>query len=199
MARGSINRFFALLALISMPAFAATELASSTLSFTASGSPNWIAGSWSATPLDLSEGDLVEYWHVEVLALSSPFGTPNYLQFATRGTAPVSFFLASCSINTACVGSPTVGAVSMVTADQSGRDGFKAFVQRLDPEDPLHTLIGEVTVGFPTGGDPTTATGMLKVSAFGIASPVPEPSKAVLWASGLLLATSIAFARRNKR
>ena len=97
MARGSINRFFALLALISMPAFAATELASSTLSFTASGSPNWIGGSWSGTPLDLSEDDLVEYWHIELLAVSSPFGSPNYLAFSTRGAAPVSFFLASCT------------------------------------------------------------------------------------------------------
>ena len=199
MARGSINRFFALLALISMPAFAATELASSTLSFTASGSPNWIAGSWSGTPLDLSEDDIVDYWHVEVLAVSSPFGAPNYLEFGTRGGVPVSFFLASCSINTACVGSPVVGAVSTVTADQPERDGFKAFVRRLDPDDPLHTLIGEVSVGFAAGGGPTVASGMLKVSAFGVAAPIPEPSKTVLWASGLLLATSAALARRRKR
>lgn len=197
MTRVSLNRFLALLAFVSLPAFAAAELGSSTLSFSASGSPNWIGGSWSANALDLSEGDTVDYWRIEVVAVSSPFGAPNYLEFGTRGGVPVSFFLASCSIDTACVGLPVVGAVSIVTSDQLERDGFKAFVRRLDPDDPLHTLVGEVTVGFQAGGDPTTASGMLKVSAFGIAAPVPEPSRAVLWASGLLLATSAAMARRR--
>lgn len=197
MTRVSLNRFLALLAFVSLPAFAATELGTSTVSFTASGSPNWINGSWTATALDVSNGAVVEYWSLEVLAVSSPFGNPNYLEFATKGPSAVSFFLASCSVNTPCVGAPNVGAVSTVTADQLERDGFKAFVARLDPNDPLHTLIGEVVVGFPAGGDPTTASGMLKVSAFGIAAPVPEPSRAVLWASGLLLATSAAMARRR--
>ena len=181
----------ALFAAYSLP-IAAANLATTTLNFTASGSPNTIGATWSAPPLDILPNDQVEYYEFEILNVYSPFGQPNYLTFISdfpNNSRELSFGSA-CPTGISCVGQPWPSTISTLNFANPIQWVAKEFVLRLDPDDQYYTSSGWGLVAFGGGGGPTTAEGSIRITAYGTAAPVPEPSTLIL----IVLGMAILFA-----
>lgn len=177
---------------------AATQLASSTISFLASGSPNSIAGMWSAPALDIQSGDSLEYFSLEILDVQSSFGTPIGLSFVSYflGDSRSLDFGQGCPVGISCVGLPTVGLISMVNVNTTNQPFALDFLFRLDPDNSRYTQSGAAYVGFTSGGSYATATGLIRVAAFGITQAIPEADTYVMMLAGLGLVRFAAIRRR---
>lgn len=180
--------FAVLLAATSHFAFASVQLASTELIFSASGSPNTIAGSWSAPALDILNGEIVEYYSLDVVQAESPFGLPSALSFYGK-SGQLSFGI-SCPVINSCVGYPNTGDITILNAAAAAQNQQPAanFLLSLDPDSPFYTARGAASVFFNSGGNQTTATGLIRITAFGETAPqqVPEPESLVLVLIGLL-------------
>ncbi len=172
---------------ISQPAHAATQLGSSTITFFASGSPNGIAGTWSAPALDIHAGDTVEYFSLEILEVQSSFGTPISLSFVSYfpGDSRSLDFGQGCPVGISCVGLPTVGSISIVNVNTTNQPFALDFLFRLDPDNYQYTQGGAAYVGFSSGGGYATATGSIRVAAFGITQAIPEADTYAMMLAGL--------------
>lgn len=172
-------------------------LSSTVISFSASGSPNTIAGSWYADGLNILTGAQVQHFVVEVLAVASPFGIPNSLTFTNfvpSDSRSIAFGLA-CPLGIACVGSPLVGSISMISVGTVDQWMALDFLLRLDLTHPHFSSSGSSTVGFANGGGQTSAQGSIRVTAWGTAMSVPEPSTFHLLLAIALLAALARGAR----
>jgi hypothetical protein len=170
---------------------ASTFLASTDLTFSASGSPNTISGTWFAQSLDVKPDEIVEYFKIEVLANSSTFGNIAALSFTSyfpSDSQSISFG-GGCPLGYSCVGSPDVGSVSFLDVWSGNQAGARDFLFRLIDNDPRYryTSGGPMNVDFYQGGTSATASGLVRVSAYGVASAVPEPETIALMLLGLTL------------
>jgi hypothetical protein len=177
---------------------AATQLGSSTISFFASGSPNGIAGTWSAPALDIQAGDTVEYFSLEILDVQSSFGVPIGIDFSSYfpGDSRSLGFGILCPNGISCVGQPTVGSISIVNVGTTNQPFALDFLFRLDPDNSQYTKSGQTIVNFSSGGYYATASGSVRVTAFGIAQAIPEADSYAMMLAGLGL---VGFAARMRR
>lgn len=173
--------------IIVQPTQAAALLGTSDITFYASGSPNGIAGTWSAPALDIQSDDSIEYFTLEILDVQSSFGTPISLSFVSyfSGDSRSLDFGQGCPIGISCVGLPTVGSISMVNVNTTNQPFALDFLFRLDPDNSRYTQGGAAYVGFSSGGSYATATGSIRVAAFGITQAIPEADTYAMMLAGL--------------
>lgn len=169
------------------PAHAVTQLGSTTITFNTSGSPNTIAGTWSAPALDVKAGDYVEYFSLEILDVESSFGTPVSFSFLSYfpGDSRSLSFAHGCPNGLECVGLPTKGSISTVNVNSTNQFFALDFLYRLDPDNSRYTQEGNATVVFSSGGIYATATGSVHITAFGVAQAIPEPETYAMILAGL--------------
>lgn len=169
------------------PAQAATQLGTSTITFFASGSPNSIAGTWSAPALDIQAGDFLEYFSLEVLEVQSTFGVPIGISFSSYfpGDSRSLDFGQGCPVGISCIGEPTVGSISIVNPSTTNQPFALDFLYRLDPANARYTSSGAVYVSFSSGGAYATASGLVRVTAFGMTQAVPEADTYAMMLAGL--------------
>ena len=190
--------FASVIALVFGNSQAATLLSSTTINFSASGSPNTIAGYWSASPLDIATGDIVQYFSLAISDVNSAFGIPNSFTFESYfpGDSRSLEFGTLCPAGLSCVGQPTNGSISIV----DGTSYASEFLFRLDPDNYRYLSHGQVYVTFPSGGAYATATGSVGVTAYGIAqsAPIPEPETYALVLAGLGFLAVFGLGRNRK-
>jgi len=180
------------------PSLSAVLLTSTDITFSASGTPNSIAGTWSAPSLDLQANQPVEYFSLEILEVQSSFGVPVSLTFVSYfpGDSRSLEFGQGCPVGISCVGLPTVGAISAVDVDTTNQPFARDFLFRLDPDDSKYTSGGASYVSYSGGGSYATASGTVRVNAFGTAAPIPEPEAFSMFLAGLGL---IGFMARRRK
>jgi len=183
--------------IVAQPAYAADQLAATTLTFTASGSPNTLSGTWTAPALDIQINQSVTYFGLEILSVTSAFGVPDSFTFTSsfpfdsRGIA----FGLLCPVGIQCVGLPGTGSVSIVNVATTSQWMALDFLFRLDPDNPRYTASGPAIVTFGAGGPFATAEGAIRITAYGTSAPIPEPSSSLLLALGTIF---ILFAMRRR-
>lgn len=181
---------------------AASILGSTVLSFSASGSPGSIAGTWSAPALDIAAGDTVEYFLLDIIDFQSSWGTPIGLTFSSYfpGNSRSLDFGTLCPVGISCVGQPHVGAISVVDVATTHQPFALDFLYRLDPDNFEYTHGGSVIVNLSYGESgvrSATALGSVGVTAFGLSHSVAEPSSLAILGAGL--AALVTVRRRENR
>ena len=171
-------------------AAASVEVGRTNITYTAQGSPNTIAGSWSTSAMSVAPGATVDFFEVEFSSFTSAFGSPESVSFVSSLPGnTVGLYFCDTSRNSSCVASPISGALGQIhQSDQAW-----AFVSRL-LDGATYPTSGNVGVSFSSGGGYTQAVGELKITAMGLAAPVPEPSA---WAMALMGIGVIALVRKN--
>lgn len=163
-------------------------LGQTTIGFSASGTPNTIAGTWTAAPISILQGATVEYFRFGLTELSSPFGTPDSIGFANY-VPNDGVGLALCRNPLACAAEPDIGSFSSASYSPWGNWQFlNRLIQGQEPSGAIHNM----GISYSSGGGFTTASGQLLVEVYGLApaSAVPEPPILTLMISalGLLVA-----------
>lgn len=177
---------------------APSALDSTVISFSASGSPNTIAGSWQSGSLNAGISSAVDSFLVEFLGTQSTFGAPQSVTFVSS-FAGNSVGLHFCSpVSVACVTDPTSGSALMVTQDNAPVDGAWTFLSRLLRQSPELTLAGNSGVSFSSGGGFATIDGQVRVTAYGEAVPVPEPITLFQMVAGLAVLTLAMKTKKHR-
>jgi len=172
------------------------SIASTTIRYTFAGSPNTIAGSWSAGPIDVGAASVSSFL-VEFKPYDSTFGAPQSVTFVSTFLGQ-SVGLHFCNpLSATCVGEPTPGASMMVTVDNAPGDGAWAFLNRLLFDRFDTTLHGNGGASFTSGGLSATLMGQVEVTAFGEGTPLSEPASILLLP--LAIVATLAVKRNRSR
>lgn len=179
---------------------APVPLASTVLRYTATGSPNTISGTWSAGALDVDDAAEGLYFELEVLSFTSGFGPAASLGFDmySPGNSRSLALGALCPVGVSCVGSTTIGAISVVDVLTSPQWMARDFLLRLDPDSALYATSGAATVSFNSGGPFAEASGDIRITAFGEPQQVPEPSTFLLMLTAAIGSLTFRRARGPK-
>ena len=98
----------------------AVTLGMTTISFSASGSPNGIGGGWNAPGMTNSEGTLIEgtieYFTYELTSLTSPFGRPQSISLESIFSPSTGGDINYCFNTSACLADTIVGAIGTVAS-----------------------------------------------------------------------------------
>ena len=166
------------------------SLGESQITFGASGSPNTIAGSWSALPLAIQGGSYVHAFEIEISELRSNFGPPSSLAFDSNHPS-ANKSIAFCENPVSCIAPAEEGAV--VTLFDSYPAGATNallsawdFLLRITGEGSIQVTSGQATVSFLSGGGTAAVSGALRVQAYGTPALVPIPASALLLFAPLL-------------
>ena len=179
---------------------AADLLGSTRITFSASGSPNTIAGSWLTNGIEITSFSNIQYYTVTVLSFDSPFGQAIGLVFTNDfpGSQTGLSLGSSCPAGISCIGTPEVGSVSIVDVELTQQPQARDFLARLGINSPLHRTSGPALVSFSSGGAPTIANGELLVSAYGQMQAVPEMNSFTLNTTGIIALWALAAYKRRK-
>ena len=169
-------------------------LDTTTISFSASGTPNSIAGSWGSDALVVPTGATIDYFTVEITELVSDFGTPSSIAIE-GGITPSVARIAFCSNPISCVAGVNVGdgATINISSPQSGSPW--EFMNRLVQGNSPQINSGNTGVVYNSGGVSASIAGEVLVNVYGEAAVIPIPASVWLFGSGLL--GLIGMARRK--
>lgn len=170
-------------------------LDSTTINFWASGNPNSISGSWTASPLSIADGASIEYFSFQLSAIDSPWGKPASITFVSYVPGN-SNSLDLCSFAQNCATDTVVGDVGTLAPGSltSGWSFLSRLVAGNEPADTIHTTI----ISYNGGGAQGVASGSLLVQAYGTApAMIPEPSTWGMLIAGLGLVGVAARRRRD--
>jgi len=152
---------------------------SSTINFSASGSPNTIGGSWSADSLSIPSGATIEYFKVTMIGWESDFGMPSSIQLNNyRG--------AICFGGGNCIAGVAEGSTDIVRDFDWSTHLAWDLLMALVEGNIVHLTSGTSQVGFSSGGISASITGQILVEAYGQVAPVPIPPTVWLLGSGLI-------------
>ena len=183
---------------VSLNSFGAL-LGTSTINFSAGGSPNTISGHWTASPLIIEQQATIEYFTIQTISFDSYHQPENYL---ANGFT----FVWSVSVQNATIGGCRIVSwtncsfssnPTHFTEIQSGTTEAQ-WIRRLMPSNGAapyyYGTRGTVLVSYGGGGGIANARGTVEIKAYGQSS-VPVPTTAWLFGSAL---AGLLVARRKR-
>lgn len=166
------------------------------LTFVASGSPNTITGTWTASnALSAAAAPSVAYL-VELVSLDSTFPAfpVNVNLFSTAGSSSVGLHFCT-PISALCLADSVLGASATITADTALGDGAWSFLGRLVDGATDSVLAGNASVVFTQGGTSASVVGTVRVTLLAESTAfVTEPPT-----SALLVVALVAAVAGNRR
>lgn len=161
-------------------------LDTSILSFSASGSPNTIAGGWGGQSLQVWSLDAIRHFTIELDDLASSFGAPSSIGINNAIGGIHGGGLALCADPVNCVGDIALDVSYAINSTQGSPWRFMVSLVDGYYGGPGVTS-GNGIVTYGSGGLQATATARFTVSVFGDAplTPVPEPGSLPLAAAAL--------------
>jgi hypothetical protein len=149
-------------------------LDTSTLSFSASGSPNTIAGTWGGQSLQVWSLDAIRHFTIELDDLTSSFGAPGVIGINNALSGIQAGGLALCADPVNCVGGIALDLPYEIHSSQGSPWRFMvSLVEGYYGGAGVTSGNGSAIYG--GGGPRTTASARFTVSVFGDAPPVPSP------------------------
>ena len=186
------------LSIWSISSIAATVLLdTTTINFSASGTPNSISGNWGANALVISDGSTIDYFTVEMTDYTPTSRQPLGIGFNMLPTN-VPATMGICWNTEACATNTFIGDIGIVDSNSPTLALSYAwnFLNRLVEGHQYQTNSGQVSVGYSSGGDYASITGLVIVNVYG-ETVVPTPPALWLFSSGLI--GLIGLARRKVR
>jgi|APEBP8051073058_1049385.scaffolds.fasta_scaffold10579_2 hypothetical protein len=181
-----------------LPAHAATVLLDNTIiSFSASGSPNTIAGWWSSSPLIIGEGEAIDYFTIELTEIISDFGRPvgiSFVSYIPGNARSLSF----CFNTSSCVADTIVGDMAVIGSGSTVLWAWD-FLNRLVDENSPQINSGNSIVAYSSGGGTANISGQVLVQVYGEAAAVavPIPPTVYLFGAGLVALMGMTGRRKN--
>ena len=158
----------------------AVTLGITTISFSASGSPNSISGGWNAPGITNADGTLIggtiEYFTYELTSLTSPFGRPQSISLNSTFSPSTGGQIAYCFNTSVCLADTIVGDVGTVFDPSSTGlwlDQWEFLIALVQGYIPYKTS-GVTNISYSSGSsDSINTSGTILVTAYGVAPVLP--------------------------
>lgn len=165
--------------------------------FSASGSANTIAGSWSANSMIIPTGADVSFFTLEVtgLSVSGNYGNPSSITLMSQNS-PQSLSNAGISISlcgnpSSCVTTVDIGSTATIGSSQEWDFLARIIENYASP----FTTSDSLLMSWSSGGFDVSTDGVLSIAAYG-ESVVPVPAAVWLFTSGLIGFIGIARCKK---